>query len=384
MQFEFSTASRIIFGSGRFSSLGKVAYEFGRCALITYNGPKIYIDKAMNLLGSQNIKSIARVIEHEPTIDLVRSLVDLAQSSSVDMVIGIGGGSAIDSAKATAVLVTNPGDITDYLELIGLNNPIINSPLPIIAIPSTSGTGSEVTKNAVIGSTQQHVKVSLRSPFLMPRIALIDPELTLTLPKSATAFSGLDALTQLIEAYTCNLPNPITDALCIQGIHLIAQSIYRALNDGNDLNARESMSVGSLLSGMALANAKLGVVHGLAGTLGGELNAPHGAICASLLANACEANLTALNDRDPENPAHKRYQDISKTLCNDVEAKPNGLLGWIRELCFYAQIPSLSTYGLIEQDFDTIIERASRANSTKGNPIPLLSSELRNILYKSL
>jgi alcohol dehydrogenase class IV len=311
-------------------------------------------------------------------------LIDLAKHSAIDLVIGIGGGSALDSAKTISVLITNPGEITDYIEVIGLHKPLITPSVPLIAIPTTSGTGSEVTKNAVIGSTQHHVKVSLRNPYLLPKIALVDPELTLSMPPRITAFTGLDALTQLIEPYTCNNPNPLTDALCHEGIQHIASAIYRVYNNGSDLQSRENMAIASLFSGLALANAKLGAVHGLAGPLGGQIPAPHGAICACLLPYVMEININTLKETSPGHPALQRYESIGKILCGDSTATADAGVQWVRNFCLYTKIPPLSTYGLTVAHFDRIIENAIKSSSMKGNPINLSVDLLRNILQKSL
>jgi alcohol dehydrogenase class IV len=384
MLFEFSTASRIIFGSGRLNSIGDSAAEFGKKALIVWGGPKVISGRLVTLLEANEISCSMMKIEQEPTTDMIRMLVDFAQHSSSDLVIGIGGGSALDSAKVVAAMLSNPGEITDYLEVIGLHRPLLTPSLPLIAIPTTSGTGAEVTKNAVLGSPQHHVKVSLRSPYLLPKIALIDPELTLSVPSTITAFTGLDALTQLIEPYVCNNPNPLTDALCREGIQSIARSIYQVYDHGCDLQAREDMSLASLFSGISLANAKLGAVHGLAGPLGGEIPAPHGAICARLLPVVMDANLTALKEREPDHPVLERFETIGKILCNEPDATADEGIQWIRNFCHHANIPALSAYGLTEDKFDNILEKSGKASSMKGNPIILTEVELRNILQISL
>jgi alcohol dehydrogenase class IV len=335
-------------------------------------------------LEAHGILCITADINHEPTISSILLLIEIGHQFSPDFIIGIGGGSALDSAKATSAFLTNPGNITDYLEVIGLHKPLITESIPLITIPTTSGTGSEITKNAVLGSTENRVKVSLRSPLLFPNIALIDPELTLPLPQDITAFTGLDALTQLIEPFTCKDPNPLVDALCNEGIRRIGQSLYKAFDDGSDYNAREDMSLASLLSGLALSNAKLGAVHGLAGPLGGEIQAPHGALCACLLANVMEENLCAIFNRNPGHLVLERFDMIGKILCDEPAAKARDAVNWIREFCNHAKIPKLSFYGLTERKFNIIIENSMRASSMKGNPIALSMDELRNILQRSL
>lgn len=384
MLFEFSTATRIIFGPGTLDSIGNLAYEIGPKAFIISGCPRKITDRLVHLLEACAISCVTADNIHEPTISSILLLVEIGHQFSPDLVIGIGGGSAIDSAKATSAFLTNPGNITDYLEVVGLNKPLISESIPLITIPTTSGTGAEITKNAVIGSTENHVKVSLRSPLLFPKIALIDPELTLLLPQDITAFTGIDALTQLIEPFTCKAPNPLVDALCKEGIRRIGHSLNTAFDVGSEYNAREDMSFASLLSGLALSNAKLGAVHGLAGPLGGEIQAPHGAICACLLANVMEQNLSAINHRNPDQLVLERFDMIGKILCDDPAAKASDAVNWIREFVNHAEIPTLSFYGLTEQKFNTIIENSMRASSMKGNPISLSKDELRCVLQRSL
>ena len=384
MQFEFGTATRIIFGPGRVNSIGKLVDGIGKRALILAGGPKDISDRLVNLLEPHGVTCSFITINQEPTIDRIRELVELANQMSPDFVIGIGGGSTIDSAKATAAMLTNSGDVTDYLEIIGLNRPLLNPSLPLIAIPTTAGTGSEVTRNAVLDSPSNHIKVSLRSSYLFPRISLVDPELTLSVPSEITAYTGLDALTQLIEPFTCLKPNPLTDALCIEGIQHVARSLFQAYDHGDDIHAREDMSIASLFSGLALANAKLGAVHGMAAPIGGEIRSAHGAICAVLLPHVMEANLKALTERTPNHPVLDRYTTISKILSGNSEATAEMGIQWVHNFCKHAKIPQLSTYGLSKESFGVIIENSMKASSMKGNPIILSEPELRNILQKSL
>jgi alcohol dehydrogenase class IV len=289
----------------------------------------------------------------------------------------------LDTAKAVSGFLTNPGNVIDYLEVIGGSLPIKFPSVPLIAVPTTAGTGTEVTRNAVIGSTIHHVKVSLRSLYLLPRIALIDPELTISLPPSITASTGLDALTQLIEPYTSNSPTPLTDAVCIEGMRRIARSLMRAYDHGQDLEAREDMSLAALLGGMALANSRLGAVHGFAGVIGGEIYAPHGEVCASLLPAVMAINLTALRERLPHHPAIERFVLIARLLTEDPAATAEDGIQWIRDFCQHASIQSLSKLGLTKSEYPRVIEKAQKSSSMKGNPLILSDNELRNILEAS-
>src|SRR5579871_2640819 len=230
------------------------------------------------------------LVTGEPTVGLIRQGAAFARERGCDSVVALGGGSAIDAGKAIAALLTNPGDPLDYLEVIGGGQPLAQTPAPFIAVPTTAGTGSEVTRNAVLGSPEHGVKASLRSPLMLPCIALVDPELTYGLPPAVTASTGLDALTQLIEPYVSVRANPIVDAICVDGIQRVAHSLRRAYHDGTDRDARRDMSLASLFGGLALANAGLGVVHGFASPLGGSWKAPHGALCAAILPHGMAAN----------------------------------------------------------------------------------------------
>jgi alcohol dehydrogenase class IV len=301
-----------------------------------------------------------------------------------DLVIGIGGGSSIDTGKATAALLTNPGDPLDYLEVIGKGQPLQNPPLPYIAIPTTAGTGSEVTRNAVLGSPEQAFKVSLRSALMLPRLAIVDPELTYSLPPLPTATTGLDALTQLIEPYTSVKANPMTDPLCRDGMALVARSLRRAYLDGKDKAARRDMSLASLFGGLALANAGLGAAHGFAAPFGGMFPAPHGAICARLLPFVMETNILALRQRDPDSPVLKRYDEVARILTGYPNAKAMEGVSWVKDLCAAMNIPSLSTYGMTPRDIPEMVKKGKSASSMKANPLVLTDDELTNILENAL
>ncbi len=371
--FEFVTAGRIVFGAGTFAQLPEILDGFGTRPLVVtgkrpvagVNGPRF---------------SVAA----EPTIALVREGVSAFRAQGCDCVVAIGGGSAIDAGKAIAAAAANPGDLLDYLEVIGRGQALENPPWPFIAVPTTAGTGSEVTRNAVLGSPEQGVKVSLRSPLMLPRVAIVDPDLTLGLPPAVTASTGLDALTQLIEPYVSLRANPFTDNLCIDGIRRVSESLPRAYRDGSNREARTGMAYASLLGGLALANAGLGAVHGFAAPIGGMFDAPHGAVCAALLPAGMSANIAALRERAPQSSALERYREIARMLTKDPEAIPEDGADWVRNLTMQLAIPSLAAYGIRAKDTFELVEKASRSNSMKGNPIPLTSAELRAIVESSL
>ena len=320
----------------------------------------------------------------EPTIDLVRLGTAAARGAGCDVIIGIGGGSVIDAGKAIAALLTNPGDPLDYLEVIGRGQPIEHNPAPFLAVPTTAGTGAEVTRNAVLGAPEQRVKASLRSARMLPALAVVDPELTLGLPPAITASTGLDALTQLIEPYVSIRANAMTDQFCREGMRSIAGSLRTAYHSGRTLEARTGMSWAALLGGMALANAGLGAVHGFAAPIGGMFPAPHGAICAALLPHAMTTNIEALRSRDQQNQALERYREVACLLTGQPHSIAQDGASWVADLCRELEIPPLRTYGIQSDDIPVLVEKASRASSMKGNPIALNETELREMVTRAL
>jgi alcohol dehydrogenase class IV len=322
-------------------------------------------------------------VKGEPEIETIGMCATLAKRQDCDFVISIGGGSVIDAGKAAAAMLTNQGDLLDYLEVIGKGKALTRPSAPFIAIPTTAGTGSEVTRNAVLGSPQHRVKVSLRSPLMLPRMALVDPELSRTLPPALTASTGLDALTQLIEPYVCTRANPITDAICREGMARVAKSLRAAVQDGSNMKAREDMSIASLLGGLALANAGLGAVHGFAGPFGGMFPAPHGAICAALLPHVIEMNCRALRSRQPGSEALRRYHEVALLLTGNPKASADDAVTWVASLVSDLRIPALSTYGLNADNAPELIEKAAHASSMKPNPIVLTRDELAEILERA-
>lgn len=374
MRFEFATAARIVFRCGAIADLAGLAREFGRRALLVVGRNADRAAPVVAALESAGIDCIVFSVPGEPTLDCVRRGA-LAARGACELVIGFGGGSAIDAAKAIAALATNSGEPLDYLEVIGRGRPLEGAPLPFIAVPTTAGTGAEVTRNAVIGSPEHGVKASLRSPMMLAKVALVDPELTLEVPPAITASTGLDTLTQLIEPYVSIRANPMTDLFCMEGMQRVVVSLERAFQDGNNLKARESMSFASLLSGLALANAGLGVVHGFAGPLGGMTDAPHGALCAALLPHGIAVNLRALRARDPNGKALERYAAIARVLTGRPTAEPEDAVGWIAKLCRELDVPNLSRYRFADRQIPELVEKAAQASSMKTNPIRLTAEE---------
>jgi alcohol dehydrogenase class IV len=382
--FEFATANRIIFGAGKLNGLGDQVKGRAKRLLLVCGNSSDAIPRVREILSAQDIPFDEFHVHGEPTVDTASEGVLVALEHGADMVIGLGGGSVLDAGKAISALATNRGDIFDYLEVVGKGGALTNAPLPYIAIPTTAGTGTEVTRNAVLESPSHGVKVSLRSLSMLPSIALVDPELTYSLPPEITASSGLDALTQLIEPFVSVKANPMVDAICREGMRHAAQSLRQAYHNGADASAREGMSLASLFGGMALANAALGAVHGFAGPLGGMLHAPHGAICACLLPLVMEANIRALESRHARHVAIERYIEIAQILTGNKTASAQDGVKWVDDLVSELNIQPLSAHGMNESKIPEAVEKTLNASSFKGNPIALSEGELRGILERAL
>ena len=382
--FEFATANRIIFGAGKLNGLADQLKGRAKRLLLVCGNSSDAIPRVREILSAQDIPFDEFHVHGEPTVDTASEGVLLALEHGCDMVIGLGGGSVLDAGKAIAALATNRGDIFDYLEVVGKGQPLTNAPLPYIAIPTTAGTGTEVTRNAVLESPAHGVKVSLRSPMMLPSIALVDPELTYSLPPAITASSGLDALTQLIEPFVSIKANPMTDAICREGMRHAVGSLRQVYHNGADVSAREGMALASLFGGLAMANAALGAVHGFAGPLGGMLHAPHGAICARLLPLVMEANIKALESRHAGHVAIERYVEIAQIVTGDKNASALDGVKWVSDLVSELNIPPLSAHGMNESHIPETVEKTLNASSYKGNPIALNDEELREILKKAL
>jgi alcohol dehydrogenase class IV len=384
MNFEFATATRIIFGAGTLREIGPIAKGFGNRALVVTGKTAARAQPLRGLLDASGVTSVTFPVSGEPTIDIVVRGAQFAKAEQCDVVIGFGGGSAIDAGKAIAVLVTNDGDVLDYLEVIGRGKTLAKPPVPCIAIPTTAGTGAEVTRNAVLASPEHRVKISLRSPLMLPKVALVDPELTYDLPPAITAATGLDALTQLIEPFVSCRANPLTDAICREGMGRAARSLRRAFDDGDDKAAREDMALASLFGGLALANAGLGAVHGFAAPIGGMFPAPHGAVCAALLPHVMEMNVRALHERARGSEFLRRFDEVARLLTNNPNATAAHGITWVRELCAALKILGLRSYGISAGHSPALVEQAAKASSMKANPIALKAEEMKETLRRAL
>jgi alcohol dehydrogenase class IV len=379
--FEFATAGRIIVGTGRVAELPGVLAGLGSRALVCTGANPA---RHEGLLAGLGLPAAVFPVTGEPTVELARAATAAAREHGADVVAAIGGGSVIDTGKAVAMLLGNGGDPLDYLEVIGSGRAITRPAVPCVAVPTTAGTGAEVTANAVLASSEHRVKASLRSALMIPRVALVDPGLTASCPPPVTAASGLDALTQCLEPYVCVRANPVTDGLAREGLRRAAAGLRAAYADGGDLEARADMATCSLLGGIALANAKLGAVHGLAGVVGGTADVPHGVACAALLVPVIEANVRALRAGPPGRPALDRYQQAAQLLTGQAGASVEDGLAWIRETLALLRVPGLGAFGIRPQDADGIAAKALRSSSMQGNPVALTPGDLRAILLRAI
>lgn len=380
MRFEFATATRIIFGPGTISEAASLSGKFGKRAFVVTGRTVERAAPLLERLDKHGIEYVTFNVSGEPTTTIAAAAVQTARQAGCDLVISIGGGSVLDTGKVVAAMLTNSGRLEDYLEVVGAGRPLTQSAAPHIAIPTTAGTGAEVTRNAVLSVPEHRVKVSMRSPLMLPRLAVVDPVLTHSMPPSVTASTGLDALTQLLEVYVSGQANPLTNGICRQGLSRAGRSLRRAYEDGDDHDAREDMAMASLFSGLGLANAKLGAVHGFAGPLGGLYSAPHGVICARLLPFVMEANVQALRQRNANSPALAKYDEAARLLTGSSSAKAPDAVTWVQELCLALKVPSLTQFGLKLQDFETIAAKAKISSSMKGNPVELTDDELLDII----
>jgi len=372
--FTFATAHSIAFGPGRSAELAGVVAGLGRRPFVCTGADPTRFGRLLDDLPDARTWPVSG----EPALDDIRSGVAAARAHRADVVVGLGGGAVLDAAKLIAALSPNSGDVLDYLEVIGAGRPLAELPLPFVAVPTTAGTGSEVTSNGVVTSPEHGVKVSLRAPSMLARVAIVDPELTIGCPPAVTASSGLDALTQCLEPYVSPFANPLTDGFCAEGLRCAGRSLRRAYEAGDDLEARTDMALCSVLGGLALANAKLGAVHGLAGVIGGLTGAPHGVCCATLLVPASSATIDALRAHDANHPALRRYAEAGELLSGTAGIEV--LLDWLRDTVRLLRVPTISELGVRPDAFRQIAEQAAKASSTKGNPIALSVDQLIGVL----
>jgi len=379
--FEFATAGRIVAGRGRAAELPGVLAGLGSRVLVCTGANPA---RHASLLAGLGMPAAVFGVAGEPTAELARSGVAAAREHGADVVAAIGGGSVIDLGKAVAMLLANGGDPLDYLEVVGAGQPITRPAAPCVAVPTTAGTGAEVTANAVLAVPEHRLKASLRSPLMIPRVALVDPQLTASCPPPVTAASGLDALTQCLEPFVSVRATPLTDGLAREGLRRAAAGLRTAHADGGDLAARTDMAMCALLGGMALANAKLGAVHGLAGVIGGTADVPHGMACAALLAPVIEANVRTLRSAPPGSRALDRYAEAAQLLTGKPGASVEDGLAWIGETLTLLGVPGLAAFGLGPEQADAIAAAALASSSMRGNPVPLSQDQLAAVFLEAL
>jgi alcohol dehydrogenase class IV len=392
MHFEFATAQRILFGRGALGRLGEVASGLGRRAFVVRGGAHLESSGVLDTLSDTLRKAGITVVFHpardEPSVADVEDALGRARAEGCDLVAGVGGGAALDLAKAVAGLLHGRGAVGDHLEVVGKGLPVVPPAAPLIAIPTTAGTGSEATRNAVITCPDPPCKASIRSIHLLPRVALVDPELARTVPPAVTASTGLDAVAQLIEPYVSLKAGPMTDLLAREGLRRAVRALPRAFADGGDLDAREDMALAALWSGMCLANAGLGTVHGFAAPLGARFGVPHGTACAALLAPVMAANVSALRARLPESPALARYAELGRILAGRVNLRegeaPAAGVAALETLAADFRIPRLSAFGVTASDVGVLVERARATSSIRNNPVELTAEELAECLRKAM
>ncbi len=377
--FDLSLPAHITLGVGSAARLPAVVAGLGTRVLVVTGATPSRVEPVIAPLRDEAETLRVVTASTEPTVDDARVATDAGRTMNADVVVAIGGGSPIDLAKSVAMLLGNGGDPMDYIEVVGRGHPITKAPLPLVAVPTTAGTGAEVTANAVLAVPDHGIKASLRHPLMIPRHAVVDPHLTLGCSPTVTASSGMDALTQCLEPYVSPMGNLMTDAWCRLGMMAAGRSLISAYVDGEDLAARSDMSLCSLMGGLALANAKLGAVHGFAGVIGGMTNAPHGAVCAALLGPVVEANLARA---DPRLTA--RLEHVAMCLTGVPDATADDGVHWIHHTCAVLQIPGLSEHGLGRRDAPEVVAKAARASSMRGNPVALTPEELTDIYLAAL
>ena len=379
--FEFATAGRIMAGAGRAAELPGVLAGLGSRVLVCTGANPA---RHASLLAGLGRPAATFPVAGEPTAGLARAGVAAAREHGADVIAAIGGGSVIDLGKAVAMLLANGGDPLDYLEVVGSAQKITQAAVPCVAVPTTAGTGAEVTANAVLAVPEHRLKASLRSPLMIPRVALVDPLLTASCPPPVTAASGLDALTQCLEPFVSVRATPLTDGLAREGLRRAAAGLRAAHADGGDLAARTDMAMCALLGGMALANAKLGAVHGLAGVIGGTADVPHGVACAALLAPVIQANVRTLRTAAPGSPALDRYAEAAQLLTGKPVASIEDGLTWIGETLTLLGVPGLAAFGLAPGQAGDIAAAAVTSSSMQGNPVPLSQGQLEAVFLEAL
>ncbi len=392
--FDFSIARlpRIIFSRNAVQQIPQLAQQYGSKALLVLGASSFEKSTAFAQLTQdlslQKIDYVKFNVPGEPSPQLVDQAVKEFSAQDIDVVIGIGGGSALDAAKAIAGLLRVKNSVMDYLEGVGPELPYEGPAVPFIAVPTTAGTGSEATKNAVLSvQGADGFKKSFRDDKLVAEYAVIDPDLLQTCPQSVIAANGMDALTQLIESYVSTRSNIMTDALCISGLRAARDGLLALYQDSQDKTAQEKMAYASLMSGICLAQTGLGSVHGLASPLGAYYPIPHGTVCGTLVSAATELNIRLMLEREPANPALEKYATLGDVLNqkrhSSQQASRDALCALLENWTQEMNLPLLSEYGLTPSGFSMVIKN-SRGSSMKTNPVVLTDQEIEELLIKRL
>jgi len=379
MGFSFLTAPQIIFESGALTA-GSLPC-MGERALLVLGRDTARNQELARIVGEGVAVGAVARCEREPTVAEVDLAVERARAGRCDWVVAAGGGAVLDCGKAAAAMMSNPGSLEDYLEGVGKELSIDARPAPMIAAPTTAGTGSEVTKNAVISGPTY--KKSVRSPMMIPEVALVDPLVTHTMPPDVTASCGMDAMVQCVESYLSRGASPITDGLALQGAAAAGRSLGRAFDNGGDAEAREDMALASLLGGVCLANAGLGAVHGFASPLGALFPIPHGVACAAIFPQVLRANLEASESSETGPRLLRRTAQVAR--CMGASSSPDDRtaveegIDWVAALQRRIGIPRLGALGIKREDFPRLVA-GSRGSSMRYNPVELTDEQLTRIL----
>jgi len=384
--FQFSKVPRIMFRSGIIAELHEIAMLYGR-NVVMVTGERSFVEsdyskRLFNDFGTKNISFKIVNIKGEPSPAIIDNVVDNLKKEPVEVVIAIGGGSVMDAGKAISAMIHKSGSVADYLEGVG-NKDHPGTKIPFIAVPTTSGTGSEVTKNAVISQIGKNgFKRSLRHDNFIPDVAIVDPVLTLNCPPHITAASGMDCFTQLTEAYLSDRSKEYTDALAIEGLKAVKRSLKRSFTDGSDIEARSDMSFAALTSGICLANAGLGVIHGFASSIGARYDIPHGLICGTLMATSNEVNVRKLRKTPDAEAALNKYAILGNLFLEENNKSRDyyidGFIDYLHELTSYMHLLGLKEAGVNKND----IEEICNLTESKNNPVKLGKEELMEILIK--
>ena len=389
--FVFANTPKVVFGAGTFGKLDDIISQYGEKVLIVTGGSSLraagQYEELCDRLRKRSMQVFDVAVKGEPSPALIDEAVERHRHKQIDAVLSIGGGSVLDAGKAISAMLLQDDSVMAYLEGVGKGKKHTGTKVPFIAVPTTSGTGSEATKNAVLSQIgEKGFKKSLRHDRFVPDIAVLDPMLTISCPPDVTAASGLDAFTQLLGAYVSVQASPMTDVVALSGLHYIKECLIPVCTtEADNVNARAGMAYASLMSGIALANAGLGIVHGLASPVGGYFDIPHGVVCGTLVGEAVKMNIGLLRQEGVgENPYLKKYAKVGAMVAgtdeNDVERCCEQLIAAVEEWIKVLKIPRLGKYGISKHDLDKIAEAAGN----KNNPVQLEKEQIMQLLLNRL